>query len=508
MFYYKRWVMKVRRFLCVCLVLAAVDSAWPGECETEYFAVFMGGKKVGYAIHTRQATAEKVSTTEKVNMTMSRAGVPMTMTVTETSIETIDGKPLGFEAVQDFSMMTMKVAGTVNEQGTVDVTVTSMGAEQKSTLEWPSGAVMAEGLRLLTLKKGLKEGLSYATKIFSPSIVQALDARMRIGPKRNVDLLGRVVPLTEVVTTMTVPMAGEIVSTSYVDDELQVQKTVMPMMGMQIEMVACAREFALCKNDVLELINKMFVASPVPLEKVGSAKSITYHLSPMADANSLTIPSSDNQKVRSGKAGGLIVTVEPVAVPAGARFPYKGKDKTILEAMQPTRYLQSDNKKIIKLARRVVSDTKDAAEAVKKIEAFVAEYIKDKSLSVGYASATEVAASRQGDCTEHAVLTAAMCRAVGIPAQVVTGVAYVEDFAGLQGFGGHAWAQAYVGGDPAGREPGKWVGLDAAFKSAGLGGYDPGHIALAVGNGNPEDFFSIVNVLGRFKIDKVTVTKK
>ena len=433
-------------------------------------------------------------------MTMSRVGVSVTMTVTETSIETIDGTPLGFEAVQDFGMMTVKVVGTVNEQGTVNVTATSMGSEQKSTLEWPSGALMAEGLRLLTLKKGLREGLSYTAKIFSPSMMQALDARIRIGPKRNVDLLGRVVALREVTTAMMMPMAGEIVTTSYVDDKLRMQKTVMPMMGMQIEMVACAKEFALGENDVLELINKMFLPSPVPLEKVGAAKAIAYHLVPIGDANSPMIPSTDNQSVRLGKDGIIVVTVDPVAAPAGARFPYKGKDKAILEAARPTRFLQSDDKRIIKLARRAIGRTKDAAEAAKRIEAFVAKYIDNKNLSVGYASAVEVAASRQGDCTEHAVLTAAMCRAVGIPAQVVTGVAYVDDFAGLRGFGGHAWAQAYVGG--------KWVGLDAAFKGTERGGYDAGHIALAVGNGNPEDFFVLAKILGQFKIDKVMVVKE
>jgi transglutaminase-like putative cysteine protease len=67
------------------------------------------------------------------------------------------------------------------------------------------------------------------------------------------------------------------------------------------------------------------------------------------------------------------------------------------------------------------------------------------------------------------------------------------------GFGGHAWVQVYLGD--------KWVGIDAAFKSAGLGGYDPGHIALAVGNGNPEDFLNLVNTMGQFKIDKVTVSR-
>jgi hypothetical protein len=34
------------------------------------------------------------------------------------------------------------------------------------------------------------------------------------------------------------------------------------------------------------------------------------------------------------------------------------------------------------------------------------------------------------------------------------------------------------------------------------------HIALAVGNGNPQDFFAIVNSMGQFEIEKVEVTKK
>ena len=82
---------------------------------------------------------------------------------------------------------------------------------------------------------------------------------------------------------------------------------------------------------------------------------------------------------------------------------------------------------------------------------------------------------------------------------MVTGVAYVDDWAGHQGFGGHAWTQAYV--------KNRWVGLDAAFKSSGLGSYDAGHIALAVGNGDPEGFFDLVNTMGQFKIDEVIVNK-
>jgi hypothetical protein len=434
--------------------------------ETEYLAVFMEGKKIGHAIQSRGVSDEKVTTSEQVSLTISRGGISMTIEMTETSIETTSGEPLGFEVTQQLGAMAMKVTGRIDKQGQVTLITNSMGAEQKNTLQWPQGAVMAEGLRLLTLKKGLKEGTEYSVKIFSPGIMQAVDTKISIGPEQNVDLLGRVVPLREVTTTLIMPGAGEIVSTGYVDRDLKMQKSIMPIAGMQVEMVACAKEFALGQNDVLELIDKMFLKSPESLSNLASIKSITYDLSPVKEESDFVIPSNDNQKAHRLNNGKVILKVEPVAAPKGVKFPYKGKDKAILEALEPTRYLQSDNEQIIALARRAVGGTKDAAEAAKKIEAFVADYIENRSLSVGYASAAEVAASRQGDCSEFAVLTAAMCRAVGIPAQVVAGVAYVDDFLGNRGFGGHAWAQAYIGG--------KWMGLEPLSKVQGEAVMTPG----------------------------------
>lgn len=495
----RNWTMKLRNLVSICLVIVLCGSPRLALGETEYMAVFMEGKKVGHAVQSRVVEGGKVTTSEQVSITLTRANVPVTVEMTETSVETTGGEPLSFEAVQKLGALTMGVSGSVDNQGMVSVTNTSMGAEQKSKIEWPRGALMAEGLRLLTLKKGLKEGSQYSVKVFSPGSLQAVDAQVHIGPKRAVDLLGRVLTLTEVKTTLNVPDAGEIVSTSYVDEDMSALKSITPIAGMQLELVACTKEFALSDNDVLELVNKMFLASPEPLDDVGSAKSIGYLLKPVVGTEDLVIPSTDNQRIRKANGGNVILVVEPVAAPAGAKFPYKGTDSTILEALEPGRFLQSDDKQVISLAKRAVGNTKDAAEAVRRIEAFVAEYVENKNLSVGYASAAEVVASKQGDCSEFAVLTAAMCRAVGIPAQVAVGVAYVDEFAGQRGFGGHAWNQAYVGG--------KWVGLDAAFKGTGRGGYDAGHITLAVGNGEPIDFFNLAATLGKFTIEKVMVKK-
>ncbi len=472
------------------------------EEQVEYFAVFMEGKKVGHAVHTRSVSEDKVKTSEAVSLTIKRMGIGLTINMSETTFETTDGKPLSFESEQELSAMVSTVKGVVDPNGTVYVTSKSMGTEQKSTIQWPDGALMGEGLRLLVEEKGAKEGLEYEARVFNSSSLAALDIKISFGPKKDVDLLGRIVSLREVTQTYQMPGAGQIQSTSYWDDDLRVLKDTIPLAGMSIEILACEKEFALGENDVLELIDKMFLKCPTAIADLSNIESIRYNLKPKGPepVTAENFPSGDNQTAEGAAAGDILLTVHPAVPPSGVTIPYNGNDEPLLEALKSTSFLQCKDPTVVKLAKQAIGDTKDAAEAARKIEAFVADYMTQADLSVGYASAAEVAASRQGDCSEFAVLTAAMCRAVGIPAQVVVGVAYVDDFHGIQGFGGHAWTRAHIGD--------KWVGLDAAFKSSGRGGYDAGHIALAAGNGEPADFLNLATTLGRFDVTKIDIKRK
>jgi hypothetical protein len=478
---------------------SVIDVSEDQGDEIEYFAVFMEGKKAGYAISKRVVSGSEVTTSDEMKITVSRVGISLSIAVNTKMVETSDGKPLGFECIQDMGLMKVETSGTMQSDGKMAIINRSAGSEQSSVVEL-NGAIMAEGSRLLQEEKGLQEGTEYSYQIFDPSMARILDAKISVGTKEQVDLLGRVVSLTEVTTILSMPGMGEMPSKSYLDEELNLQKSVSPIMGITMEMVACPKEFALGKNDVLELVNKMFIDSPKPLGDLGSTVSVAYHLEPLPEAK-LMIPPNDNQHIEKFDDGKLILTVKPVAAPLGVTFPYKGDNEAALKALEPTPFVQSDNKVIIDLAQRAVGSTKDTAEAISKIEAFVADYVEDKNFSVGYASAAEVAVSKQGDCSEHAVLAAALCRAVGIPAQVVSGLAYVEEWGTFQnGFGGHAWTQAYVGD--------KWIGLDAAFRGTGRGGYDAGHIALAAGNGDPGDFFSLVTSMGQFEIGRIEVKKR
>ena len=68
--------------------------------------------------------------------------------------------------------------------------------------------------------------------------------------------------------------------------------------------------------------------------------------------------------------------------------------------------------------------------------------------------------SREGDCTEHAVLLAALGRAMGIPTRIATGLVFLENFENrpnVMGF--HMWTEFHLRG--------QWISFDAALKKLG-----------------------------------------
>lgn len=78
------------------------------------------------------------------------------------------------------------------------------------------------------------------------------------------------------------------------------------------------------------------------------------------------------------------------------------------------------------------------------LERLVFEHVTHKSYSRAFDLASRVAATREGDCTEHAVLLAALARASGYSARVVFGNIVLEQDDDLSAFG-HAWVEIHDG---------------------------------------------------------------
>ncbi len=97
------------------------------------------------------------------------------------------------------------------------------------------------------------------------------------------------------------------------------------------------------------------------------------------------------------------------------------------------------------------------ARATKTSRTQLVKYVADlieESDERDWDLASVVALRRKGDCSEHAVLTAALARLQGMPARVVMGVALVSDKESDGAFG-HAWTEMF--------EDGKWRVADAAL---------------------------------------------
>jgi transglutaminase-like putative cysteine protease len=82
--------------------------------------------------------------------------------------------------------------------------------------------------------------------------------------------------------------------------------------------------------------------------------------------------------------------------------------------------------------------------SVEALRRFTDGVIPNKSMARGWDLASQVAASGTGDCTEHAVLLAALARASGRPARVVLGFLIVLQDEQPHAFG-HAWAEIHDG---------------------------------------------------------------
>jgi transglutaminase/protease-like cytokinesis protein 3 len=463
--------------------------------ETDYMAILLDGHKIGYAIHTRKVEGTQVTTIDDMNMLIGRGPTAIQYSGKEVNIETTVGKPVRFEMVQNISGMEQTRKGTISN-GKIKMTLQNGQTPQESTIVYPAGALMAEGMRLLQVKKGLKPGLTYDTLIFRPDMNQAVPAKVEVGEKTSVDLLGKVLELSEVKMSMLVEKQPFVV-VSYVDENFKTFKHTTPMMGMNLEMIACEKDFALSQDDIVDFLDKLCVASPTPIGSDSLAGPIVYELTATSN-KPLVLPNTDTQAVKEIAPGRFEVTVHPIQPTEGVKYPYQGKDKEVEKALETTEYLQTKDTKIVDLAKRAVSGTDDAFKAALQIENFVRGYITKKDMSVGYASAAEVAQTRQGDCTEHAVLAAAMCRSAGIPARVVCGLVYTDAIGTKKNvFGAHMWAEVFLDG--------KWFPIDPTRAPSG---FSASHLTLARGDGNPTDFFSLVNTLGCFKIEKVTLPPK
>lgn len=160
--------------------------------------------------------------------------------------------------------------------------------------------------------------------------------------------------------------------------------------------------------------------------------------------------------------GGAVLTVQAAAAPAAPSPLPLTIGPELAPYLVPGDMVQSEDANLRDQARAILAGETDAWQAVGKFRQWVFTTLRKVSSEPRPISALEILKQREGDCTEHAILMAALCQAAGIPVKMVAGLAYDR-----RAFHYHAWNEVYVG---------SWVETDATWNEPLV---DAGHLQVA-----------------------------
>lgn len=470
----------MRRCLAVLAVLSCL-AIQPALAERRWMTVLLDGRKVGSLQIDRDVTPDAVTTTQTLDFRLTRIHTPLVTHTTVKTVEAPDGTPLAFYANSNMSSKESVVEGTSRQDGTFQVSNTVGGESQVNLLIWPTGAALIEGQRLATVAHGFRAGTTYRVRNFDSVRQQVATVDVAVVGDETIEMPdGSHEHLHHLRQSLVnVPSAHPV--DIWVDDQGAIRRGISPLLGFRLEMTACNQACAQAPDQDLDILRAALIDSPRALTPNFRSAPMRYTITVRGNHPEPFIE-TDEQHVSSLGDGMYYVDIG-FARPGRESSP-SGEDTA------PSPWVQSDSPRIADFAKSIVGDAKTDLQRMRKLRAFLSDYINQKGLDVGYASALETLDSRRGDCTEHAVLLTALARSLGIPARMVTGIAYVERMGGASRvFVPHAWTQAYIDG--------RWISFDSAERR-----FDSTHIALGTGNGDPWRFFAAMNTLRDIRIDK------
>ena len=258
-----------------------------------------------------------------------------------------------------------------------------------------------------------------------------------------------------------------------------------PTFGGQFQIEPLSSDGQLPRLRTQSLMKHMLVKSPVRIPARARSGHIRFSFA-STEPERIPVPVTGEQRVRHN-SGGLVLDV---CADCGSGLPTS--KEYLNNALQPGFWLQSDHPTLLRATRSAVRDAHSTSRTMSRLTALATRRIRTENFT-GHFSALEAWRRRTGDCTEAAVLLAALGRAAGIPTRVASGLVYSrERYHGVSHtFLPHAWVIAYVDG--------RWRSFDSA-----LDGFDSTHIAFTVSDGDPQSISAGHRLAGLLSFRKIS----
>lgn len=439
-----------------------------------WYTVSLDGVRAGWCMYALRPRAGGGRTwAAAMELSITRMGTSARLRTSAEFSESADGAAIEMSSTHELSADKAVTRCTFRPDG-VDVVTESAAGKQSERVPLPEGEWLTPaGVADLLLRRAAEGVDTIEYRTIDPSNgpePYSVKAR-RLGPT-TIKLDGA--PVTGIAWETEQSITPGLIVKDVLDAEgwpLRSETTLIGM-SMVLERVP-SKERALAPGGSAELMAPQLVKPNRPLPGAHQNRRAVYTVRAVRGP-SPALPSTGAQRAEPLAPGdaGLRVTVD--------------LDGSILETLAPddraialraTSLINGDEECIRRLVATALENVgAGELERARALRRAAHEHMEHLGLAVGFAGSAEVCRDRAGDCTEHAVLLAAMLRSNGIPARVASGLVYCESLGDARDiFGPHMWTQAYI--SDLGKGRGGWLDLDATLATEL--DYSAGHILFS-----------------------------
>ncbi len=459
----------------------------------EWFIVSIGDVPCGW-LHERVVVAgPRIETSNEMRLTVGRAGAQAQISVRWQFDESPEGTPISCAVEQSSGA---ELSQTTYRFGATHITVEERAGGRTNAREMPKPAgewltpAQVERTTALARARG-SERITYATVDPATGLTRVEIISTRIS-QASVDGA----PTTWKTQNSVVPMA----TIDEIDSAGRVISSRTPLaIGDMVARRSSEHEAKrAAASGGVDVISRSIVSLARAEPKLLSGRRASLAVKAADDAV-LSLASGGSQLVKPNPAGGLFVDIE-----VGRSSLATAQEVADPRYLASTILIDGADPAVRSLALRALASagltkSSPAAERAEATRALVMRFIIHKDLATAFAGASAVVQSRAGDCSEHAILLAALLRAQNIPSRVASGLVYASEFAGKKAvFAWHMWTQAQIDG--------RWIDLDATLDSRA---FHPGHLMIATSAQDDaqldSDFSGLLATIGNLSIEVVDV---
>lgn len=498
-------------FQCVILILTFILPNSPGftaeslndSIEQHWQTVWNHNERIGYSqstrVHRETSDGQIVVTDTLLFMTLKRFGQTVTLQQRLHVEETIDGYLRSFSSVTTNPPNSQTVLTGIVRGDKMLLTTKVANKKTSRTLTGMSHVYSPLWPERFIRRQALKHRSPVEFSVFEPQLASRMNVKLEYLGRQP--LAGRPASepgLREVLIHEVLPGSPAIESRVRCGDDWSIKNVSTPLLNLELRTAT--------ESEALEPLGELpldfAVDTMVPVKgvtNINRARQMTFRLT-VEGANPVEIfKNSGYQSIQVIDEHSIDLTIYSAtfatSLDENRKF-HKSQQaqQPVAEDLNASQYLDCHSPILQRLGKSASLRTEPLDIAL-DTEKFVQNYVSDKNFSTAMASATEVAASKAGDCTEHAVLLAALLRTRNIPSRVAVGFVYSAKH---QAFVGHMWTEAWL--------TDKWFPLDATL---GQGGTGCGHITVSTSNladsgkTPTAEFLPMLHLLGRTRIELV-----